>query len=136
MKKWILLASISLSTLSHAVDIQRASEIEGATIKECLSGKHPNLAVHFGPGEVIPIHLEINSDFLAMAQAHPGKQLLKVKQDIYIVSPSKNEVLFSFDGRKWKSFEKLITGNINVEFSQSEEKEPGIKLQADLFARR
>ena len=105
-------------------EIARSLQSEEARVKE------HGLTLYAAPGTVVPLSITVTGP-IANSKSEPVS--LSFDRGIYLYLPSDSgEPMWSWDGRSWKPWSKLLTGKVDLGMGSPDE---GFRLNMELKPR-
>lgn len=83
-------------------------------LKAFYESKPDGTIMKLSKGDHLPLRLDYKGDFLALESPEAPAYTLSVTRDFYLKRDKKSFMLFSLDGKDWKTFDRLITGNASL----------------------
>lgn len=126
MKKHLLATAICLSSLVFANDntswntspqdlvVVPSAQLTEAELLQISEGQHPELAVEFAAGSILPITFYLSGDLASLAESYEKWGSVQIQQTFY-VRCFDEELFFSSDLTEWKTFFEFATGSAGIQ---------------------
>lgn len=115
MKKVMLVGVLGSAMLFADQKIVSLSELTDENVESFTKGKLQDMVVKCPAGMVLPLTLSLQGEFLE-SDGHSSVKILKT----CLVKCLGETFLFSLDGKNWKEFSAFFTGNLSVEFHNTD----------------
>ena len=118
MKKMMLVAAMGTAVLFAADQkVVSLSELTDENVESFTRGKLQDAVIKCPAGTVLPLTLSLKGEFLAIeTEGRPSVKILKT----CFAKCVGEAFLFSLDGKNWKEFSEFFTGNLSVEFHNTD----------------
>ena len=113
----LLFGSFCLSASDDIVNINDVADF--------FAGKYQAVTIECSEGTRLPIDINIDGDIVSVDSEGDVPLFINVNKTFYVRFPSgqDEDPLFSWDCKNWKSFLDFVSGNIEVSFDKSDDKD-------------
>lgn len=112
------MTALILAATGSEAKFLRANDIDNATWKKVFAGDFQNIVIEFRAGDVLPVTLSAEGDFLETRNPQPSE--LVVKKDFWLMA-QKKDAQISLDGTHFKPLLEVVKGSLTVSTNNNPE---------------
>ena len=100
---------------NYQMRVLNIGELDETILNEMIQGKHPEIAIEFSTGTIIPINFFLKGDLVSLVEENTKLGKMKIQQTFYARCVN-DELILSSNLIEWKPLFEFVTGKASITF--------------------